>query len=59
MPSKTGLKFGRHVIVLYDWRAVAEFFGANRAVLADADALREVIAGRRLLLRPVERYHQK
>jgi hypothetical protein len=59
VPSKAGMKFGRHAIVLYDWRAVAEFFGANRAALADADALREIIAGRRLLLRPVERYRRQ
>jgi hypothetical protein len=51
--------FGRHAIVFRDWKALARFVAANREVLMDPKALKEVIAGKKLLLRQVDRYERK
>lgn len=51
--------FGRHSIVLHKWKAVAHFFEANRATLTDADKLKEVIKGERMLLQPVRRWKER
>ncbi len=48
----------RHAIVLRDWKMVAEFFKANADTLTDADRLKEVLEGRRMLLRPVPRWRE-
>jgi phosphatidate phosphatase APP1 len=59
LPGKGERNFGRHAIVFRDWKALARFFEVNRDTLADAAALREVIAGKRMLARPVPPYEKR
>ncbi len=47
---------GRHALVFRDWKRLADFFAANYAVLTDRDALQDAIAGKRPLLRRLDRY---
>lgn len=42
---------GRHAILFRDWKALSQFFAANEAVLTDPAELRDVILGKRPLLR--------
>lgn len=38
-------RFGRHVLMLPDWKAIDVFFATNRIILSDPERLRRVIAG--------------
>jgi hypothetical protein len=55
-PKKSREAFGPHTIVLRDWKALAQFFDANRAALTDPKALKDALDGKLVLKRPVERY---
>jgi len=47
---------GLHSVYFKSWKDIAEFFDANRELLTDADMLRDVIAGKRMIVRPVLPY---
>jgi hypothetical protein len=58
VPSKTERPFGRHALVFRDWKAVGQFFTANRDLLTSRHDLQEVIEGKKMLLRTVEKYQE-
>jgi hypothetical protein len=51
--------FGRHAIVFRNWKALAQFFAANSAALTERAALKDIIAGKRPLLRWLDRYERE
>ncbi len=57
--SQTDRHFGPHALLFRDWKALARFFEVNRETLADAQALKEVIEGKRMLARPVQPYGKR
>jgi hypothetical protein len=59
LPSKPEQTFGPHAVVFRDWKQVGKFFGTNRAMLTDADALHEVIEGEESLLLPVPTFKKR
>jgi hypothetical protein len=48
--------YGRHAVVLSDWKMLDRFFAANRDVLENPKALRDALKGKTMLRRPVLRW---
>ena len=59
VPAQAGQIFPPHALVFRDWKAVDEFFAANRGVLDDPEQLEQAIKGRRMLLRSLEQFHKR
>jgi hypothetical protein len=59
LSPKEAQEFPPHALVFHDWAAVQRFFEANHDTLTDSKALKQVIAGKRMLARPVETYQKR
>lgn len=49
-------KFGRHAVMMSDWKAIDVFFATNRVTLQDPERLRKAVAGELPLLQTVSPY---
>ncbi len=51
-------EYGPHALVFRDWKALASFFAANRAVLTSPAGVKDAADGKPVLLRPVPPYRR-
>jgi hypothetical protein len=57
--QSTDNEFGPHAIWFHDWKALREFFEANRGVLTDLKKLPDAVKGEVMLLQAVQPWEEK
>ncbi len=59
LANKQGKDYGPHAIVFGDWKALGSFFAANRATLTSVRGVKDAVAGKPVLFRPVLPYRTR